>query len=112
MGGTYAGFSGTGRLTKDAELRYLPSGQAVCHFSIVTDRRTKKGDAWIDEASFWAVDIWGKSGEAINQYLTKGKLVHSVGQLYIEQWEKDGQKRQKVKISARQVIAAKRKGWY
>ena len=64
-----------GRLTRDAELKYTNSGQAVCHFSVATGSRRKKGDQWVDEASFWDVDLWGKQGESINQYLTKGKLV-------------------------------------
>ena len=103
MSGTYAGFSGVGRLTRDSELKYTNGGQAVCHFSIVTDGKEKKGDAWVDVPSFWDVDLWGKQGESVAQYLTKGKLVHIVGPVKIEQWEQDGQKRQKVKISASHV---------
>lgn len=92
-----------GRLTRDAELKYTNSGQAVCHFSIATGSRKKKGDQWVDEASFWDVDLWGKQGESINQYLVKGKLVAVEGTMRQDRWEQDGQSRMKVIISANTV---------
>ena len=92
-----------GRLTRDAELKYTPSGQAVCHFSVATGSRVKKGDQWVDESSFWDVDLWGKLGETINQYLTKGKLVAVQGDMRQDKWEQDGQSRMKVKITANDV---------
>ena len=58
-----------GRLTRDAELKYTNSGQAICHFSVATSARRKKDDQWVEESSFWDVDLWGKLGETINQYL-------------------------------------------
>ncbi len=92
-----------GRLTRDAELKYTNSGQAVCHFSVATSSRHKKGDQWVDESSFWDVDLWGKQGESINQYLTKGKLVAVEGAMRQDRWEQDGQTRSKVLISANSV---------
>ena len=92
-----------GRLTRDAELKYTNSGQAVCHFSVATSSRRKKGDQWIEEASFWDVDLWGKQGESINQYLTKGKLVAVEGAMRQDKWEQDGQTRSKTVISANTV---------
>jgi len=92
-----------GRLTRDAELKYTNSGQAVCHFSVATSSRKKKGDQWIDEASFWDVDLWGKQGESLNQYLVKGKLVAVEGAMRQDRWEQDGQSRMKVIISANSV---------
>lgn len=92
-----------GRLTRDAELKYTNSGQAVCHFSIATSSRVKKGDQWVDESSFWDVDLWGKRGESVNQYLTKGKLVAVQGDMRQDKWEQDGQSRMKVKITANDV---------
>ena len=70
-----------GRLTRDAELKYTNSGQAVCHFAVATSSRVKKGDQWVDESSFWDVDLWGKRAESVNQYLTKGKLVAVQGDI-------------------------------
>lgn len=92
-----------GRLTRDAELKYTNSGQAICHFSVATSSRRKKGDQWVDESSFWDVDLWGKAGESINQYLTKGKLVAVEGTMRQDKWEQDGQSRMKIIISANSV---------
>lgn len=92
-----------GRLTRDAELKYTNSGQAICSFSVATSARTKKGDQWVDESSFWDVDLWGKRAESINQYLTKGKLVAVSGDMRQDKWEKDGQQRMKVRINANDV---------
>ncbi len=92
-----------GRLTRDAELKYTNSGQAICHFSVATSTRRKKGDQWVDEASFWDVDLWGKQGESINQYLTKGKLVAVEGTMRQDRWEQDGQARMKVIVNANTV---------
>lgn len=92
-----------GRLTRDAELKYTSSGQAVCSFSVATGSRVKKQDQWVDESSFWDVDLWGKRAESINQYLTKGKLVAVQGDMRQDRWEKDGQQRMKVRITANDV---------
>jgi single-strand DNA-binding protein len=92
-----------GRLTRDAELKYTNSGQAVCHFSVATGSRRKKGDQWVEESSFWDVDLWGKMGESINQYLTKGKLVAVEGAMRQDKWEQDGQTRSKTLITANTV---------
>lgn len=92
-----------GRLTRDAELKYTPSGQPVCHFAVATSSRVKKGDQWVDESSFWDVDLWGKRAESVNQYLTKGKLVAVQGDMRQDKWEQDGQSRMKVKITANDV---------
>jgi len=92
-----------GRLTRDAELKYIPSGQAICGFSVATSTRKKKGDAWIDEPSFWDIELWGKQGESLNQYLTKGKLVGVEGEMRQERWEKDGVQRMKVVINSSSV---------
>ena len=92
-----------GRLTRDAELRYANSGQAICVFSVATSSRKKKGDQWVDEASFWDVELWGKQGESLYQYLVKGKQVAVEGQMRQDRWEKDGQPRMKVVINAQSI---------
>lgn len=92
-----------GRLTRDAELKYTAGGQAVCKFSIAVNRRKKSGDQWIEEANFFDVVLWGKSGEAVNQYLVKGKQIAVEGELRQDRWEQDGQNRSKVEIMANNV---------
>ena len=89
-----------GRLTRDAELKYTASGQAVCKFSIAVNRRRKTGDQWVDEPNFFDIVLWGKQGETLNQYLVKGKQVGVDGELRQDRWEQDGQNRSKVEIVA------------
>jgi single-strand DNA-binding protein len=89
-----------GRLTRDAELRYTAGGQAVCKFSIAVNRRRKNGDQWEDEANFFDIVLWGRQGEALNQYLVKGKMIGLEGELRQDRWQQDGQNRSKVEIVA------------
>jgi single-strand DNA-binding protein len=89
-----------GRLTRDAELKYTPNGQAVCNFSIAVNRPKRSGDQWVDEANFFDIALWGRQGEALNQYLLKGKMVGVDGSLRQDKWEQDGQNRSKVVIVA------------
>lgn len=92
-----------GRLTRDAEIKYTSGGSPICSFAVATSSRKKKGDQWVDEASFWDVELWGKQGESLNQYLVKGKQVAIEGQMRQDRWEKDGQPRMKVVINANSV---------
>ncbi|MDC7221879.1 MAG: single-stranded DNA-binding protein [Spirochaetales bacterium] len=89
-----------GRLTRDAELSYTNSGFALCKFSLAVNRRRKQGDQWVDEANFFDLHLWGRRGESLNSYLTKGTQVAVEGQLRQERWEQDGAKRSKVTIEA------------
>jgi single-strand DNA-binding protein len=89
-----------GRLTRDAELKYTANGQAICKFSIAVNRRKKSGEQWVEEANFFDVILWGRQGEAVNQYLLKGKQVGIDGELRQERWEQDGQNRTRVEIVA------------
>ena len=89
-----------GRLTRDAELRYTGGGMAVCKFALAVNKRRKNGDRWEDEAHFFDVVLFGKQGEAINQYMVKGKQVGIDGELRQNRWEQDGQPRSKIEIAA------------
>ena len=89
-----------GRLTRDAELKSIASGQAVCKFSIAVNRRRKNGDQWEDEPNFFDIVVWGRQGESLHQYLVKGKMVAVDGELKQDRWQQDGQNRSKVEIVA------------
>jgi len=89
-----------GRLTRDAELKYLNAGLAVCKFSLAINRRKKNGDNWEDEVNYFDVVLWGRQGEALSKYLTKGKPVGVQGELRQDRWEQDGQKRSRIEIVA------------
>ena len=92
-----------GRLTRDAEYKVLPSGQAVCNFSIAVNRRRKNGDSWEDEANYFDIVLWGKQADSLNRYLVKGKQIGVDGELRQDRWQQDGQNRSKVVISATNV---------
>jgi len=92
-----------GRLTRDIVLKYTNGGMAIGSFSIAVNRRTKKGEQWVEEASFFDVSLFGKSAEGLAQYLTKGKQVAVEGELRQDRWQQDGQPRSKVYISANNV---------
>jgi single-strand DNA-binding protein len=93
----------TGRLTRDAELKYTANGQAVCKFSLAVNRRRKNGDKWEEEANFFDVVLWGRQGETLNQYLVKGKAVGIYGELRQDRWQQDGQNRSKIEVVASNV---------
>ena len=99
-----------GRLTRDAELKYTPTGTAILNLSVAVNRSVKRGDAWEDEVSFFDIVLFGKLAESIAQYCTKGQQIGVQGALRQERWEKDGAKRSKVKIIAEtlQLLGGKR----
>jgi single-strand DNA-binding protein len=95
-----------GRLTRDAELKYLPSGTAVCNFSIAVNRSIPPkddGGEWKNEASFLDVQLWGKAAESKAPKLLKGKQVLVAGSIRQDRWEKDGQNHSRVYIVADSV---------
>ena len=96
----------TGNLTRDPELRSLPSGTAVCSLRIACNTRRKdaSGD-WVDKPNYFDVTVWGKQGENCAQYLSKGRPVAVDGRLEWREWEaQDGSgKRQAVEIVADSV---------
>jgi single-strand DNA-binding protein len=66
-----------GRLGRDPEMRYLPDGTAVTTINVATDRRwTDKATGQPTQETTWfRVSVWGRQGESVNQYLSKGKMV-------------------------------------
>lgn len=93
-----------GNLTKDPELRYLPSGAAICSFSIAVNRKYKAGDQMKEEVSFFDVEAWGRTAETSAEHLHKGRAVLVEGRLKQERWEaQGGGTRSKVLIVAESV---------
>lgn len=92
-----------GRLTRDAEISYLPSGAAVAKISIAVNRSRKNGDQWVEEVSYFDSAIFGKTAENLKPYLSKGKQIGLEGHLKQDRWEKDGQKFSKISIVADNV---------
>lgn len=93
-----------GNLTRDPELRTTPSGQSVCSFSLAVNRSWQGQDGQAQEAvDYFDVTAWGKLGELVNQYLSKGRKCLVQGRLSQRSWEKDGQKHSKVEVVANDV---------
>jgi single-strand DNA-binding protein len=89
-----------GNLTRDPELRYIPSGAAVSEIALAVNDRVKRGDQWVDETTYVDVTLWSRTAEIANEYLTKGSSVLIEGRLKLDTWEKDGQKRSKLRVVA------------
>ena len=93
-----------GNLTRDPDLRHIPSGQSVCSFSLALNRSFKGSDGnWQEATDYVDVVAWGPLGERVAQYVTKGRPVLVSGRLQSQSWEKDGQKRTKVEVVANDV---------
>ena len=93
-----------GNLTRDPELRTTPSGQNVCSFSIAVNRSWQGQDGSQQEAvDYFDITAWGKLGELVNQYLSKGRKCLVQGRLSQRSWEQEGQKRSKVEVVANDV---------
>lgn len=94
-----------GNLTRDPELRYVPSGTAVANFTVAVSRAYKSATGEKkEEVSFIRVVIWGKMAEVCGEYLTKGRPVLVEGRLQSRSWEgQDGQKKSTMEVIANSV---------
>jgi single-strand DNA-binding protein len=91
-----------GRLGKDPDLRYAPSGTAIASFSVATNHSVKgeSGD-WVEKTEWHNVVTFGRTAEVAGEYLKKGRLVFIEGRLQTSSWEdQQGQKRYKTEIVA------------
>jgi single-strand DNA-binding protein len=94
-----------GRLTRDPELRHLPSGNPVLQLGLAVNGR-QRDDAgnWTDKPNFFDIKVFGNQAEMLSQHLAKGRRVGVDGRLDWSSWEaQDGSKRSKVEVVANQV---------
>ena len=94
-----------GNLTRDPELRYIPSGAAVTSFTIAVNRvyKLQSGEKK-EEVSFVRVVVWARLAEVCNDYLKKGNPVFVEGRLQSRSWEApDGQKRSTLEVIATNI---------
>lgn len=88
-----------GNITRDIELKYTPSSLAVTELGLaVNDRRKNQAGEWIEETTFVDVTLWGRTAEIAGEYLGKGSSVLIEGRLKYDTWEKDGQKKSKLRV--------------
>ena len=94
-----------GNLTRDPDLRGLPSGQSVCEMRLAITRRYISNGKEVDETCFVDVVVWGKSANNCKQFLTKGSQIMVEGRLQLDQWEdrNGGGQRSKLRVVAEQV---------
>lgn len=101
-----------GNVTRDPEVKQIPSGQMVATFSVATNR------VWIDKsgqkqerADFHNVVVWGKLAEICSQYVKKGRKIYVEGRMQTRDWEgEDGQKRYRSEIVCENFILLDRAG--
>lgn len=88
----------SGRIGNDADVRYTPSGSAVCDVSIAVNKGKDKPPLWI-KATFW-----GKLAESLGQYLTKGKMINVAGPVDLELWtnNQSGEPQGKITVTVRE----------
>ena len=94
-----------GNLTKDPELRYIPSGTAVSEIGLAVNDRVKRDGQWVEEPTFVDITLWGRTAEIANEYLNKGSNVLIEGRLKYDSWENnEGQKRSKLRVVGERLV--------
>ena len=90
-----------GNLTRDPELRYTPTGTPICEFGMAVNRtyRTKDGEQR-DDTCFVNVAMWGRRGEVISEYFSKGSPILIEGRLKFDTWESAEGRRSKLSVVA------------
>jgi single-strand DNA-binding protein len=93
-----------GNLTRDPQLRYTPSQQAVCDFGLAINRKWKGADGQPrEEVCFVDCTAWGRQAETLQKYVTKGQPLFVDGRLTFRQWDgPDGKKRSKLEVTVAQ----------
>lgn len=95
-----------GNVTRDPELRYTPSGQAVASFGLAVNRRwqNRQTNDWEEQTSFFDVKCWAQMAENVGESVQKGSRVVVSGRLEQRSWESEnGDKRSKVEVVADEI---------
>lgn len=99
-----------GRLGRDPETRYTPTGRKVCFFTLAVDRRWRSAEGELQEATDWFnVEAWGRLGEICQDYLGKGRLVYLEGRLQTDRYEQDEDVKYFTKVVLRSMQMLDRK---
>lgn len=100
-----------GNLTRDPEMKALPSGMSVCSFSLATNRVYNDRDGKRQESTdYHNIVVFGKQAETVSKYLTKGSSAYVEGRMQTRSWDKDGQKQYRTEIVADRVQFGPRTG--
>ncbi|MFN2197371.1 MAG: single-stranded DNA-binding protein [Anaerolineales bacterium] len=99
-----------GRLGREPETRFTPTGKKVCHFSLAVDRRWRSAEGETREATDWFnVEAWGRLGEICQDYLSKGRLVYVEGRLQTDRYEQAGETKYFTKVILNNMQMLERK---
>lgn len=95
-----------GRLSRDPEMKYMPSGDPVTEMNVAVNRRWKDKEGNAQEETLWVkVSAWGKLGENCNQFLSKGKKLYASGTLKVEAYiNKEGEPVASAVLRAEKVV--------
>lgn len=94
-----------GNVTRDPEVRILPSGNPVCDCGLaVNDRRKNSNGEMVEDTVFVDVTLWGRTAEVASQYAKKGTPILIDGRLKLDSWEVDGQTRTKLKVVGERLV--------
>lgn len=96
-----------GRIGRNPEMRYTPSGQPVASFSVATDESyTNKEGQKVEKTEWHRIVVWGKQAEFVGNYLGKGRLIYVEGKLETRKWtDKDNVEKYTTEIKAEKVTA-------
>jgi len=90
-----------GRLGKDPESKFTPTGKKVCHFNLAVSNRWKDKNGETKEVTEWVnIEAWGRLGEVCQEYLKKGSLVFLEGRLKTDKYETNGETKYFTKVVA------------
>ena len=95
----------SGNLTRDVELRELPSGTDVARLRVATTTRRRTGEEWVEKTNYFTVEVYGARARSCAQYLRKGSRVFVDAELDWREWtDQQDHKREAVTFRARQVL--------
>ena len=95
----------SGNLTRDVELKSLPSGTDVARLRVATTTRRRAGEEWVDKTNYFTVEVYGAQARSCAQYLHKGSRVFVDAELDWREWtDQQDNKREAVTFRARQVL--------
>jgi len=95
----------SGNLTRDVELRQLPSGADAARLRVATTTRRRAGEEWVDKTNYFTVEVYGAHARACAQYLRKGSRVFVDAELDWREWtDQQDNKHEAVTFKARQVV--------
>lgn len=93
-----------GNLTRDPEIRYIPSGKAVADLNLAINRKYKTTSGeFKEETCYVGVVVWDRQAETAGEYLKKGSSIMVEGSLRYEQWETNGEKKSRLRVNADRI---------